>query len=417
MKAFWAIMKKDFIHLTTAVLSSWFGLILILMVSCSGGGDVDASKITVVAQHQAESIPTFVDHVHYAAIDGGGNRTYLNTEFPMSASHILGGIPINTTLILASFHADNEEEFNEVVQPITPLVSYQYNDYIPMEFTPKRLAIVDMDNNTGNILVRGNLPWRLNSNAKDKRKDRHFAYDDINTAMQKRIDQLGINFTFNIEEYELIEFVLHGGSGTGNLDDLTLEMNVLGRPLEDIPCAAPLYPYECKTATWDPKAIYTSMTAEKKPWGLVWWPQPACTNKPCDDTAGMTKKIALTEYQFINTSGYLKELLTTGAVSNKKRLIYFHCVTGSDRTGALHIAYMLDNDPTLTFEQAIARARKGIMQGKDEKDLKNKQLEEDLLPLCTYAGLAYVYCQEKNQDNLKRCDMPNGFQGGATLCK
>ena len=66
----------------------------------------------------------------------------------------------------------------------------------------------------------------------------------------------------------------------------------------------------------------------------------------------------------------------------------------------------------LTFREAIEKAKIGAMQGSDVQ-----QLNPVLVPLCTYVGLAYRYCQEKNQDNLARCgEMPVGLGDNVSLC-
>ena len=47
-----------------------------------------------------------------------------------------------------------------------------------------------------------------------------------------------------------------------------------------------------------------------------------------------------------------------------------------------------------------------------------QQLDPVLVPLCTYVGLAYRYCQEKNKDNLARCgEMPDGLGDNVSLCR
>lgn len=67
----------------------------------------------------------------------------------------------------------------------------------------------------------------------------------------------------------------------------------------------------------------------------------------------------------------------------------------------------------LTFREAIEKAKIGAMQGSDVQ-----QLNPVLVPLCTYVGLAYRYCQEKNQDNLARCgEMPDGLGDNVSLCR
>lgn len=422
-------MKKLFTHMKAFVLFSFFALIISLVFCSAGGVSAASSYRTVVIQHNTESIPATVNYVRYAFIDENGNRSDLTSPFPVSASRTLEGVPINAAYIVAVFHTVDNRVIHEDVMQLSSIRSINVKkegdtcrvnpNYDPMEFKGGRLAIVDMDKdtrtNTGNILVRGNLPWlKKDSN----RMDRYLAYEGIKTKMTERMKKidpgLGDSFTFNIDNYEIIEFALHGGCQTGNYDDVIIEMKALGLGIEDIPCKAPINPADCKVEgkpdyKWNPKEIFKSVNQEKKPWGLVWWPVPACTHTPCDDGAGLSTTIALKEYKFLDTSAFLKELMTTRSASGKPRLIYFHCVTGCDRTGTLHITYILDNTD-YTFRQASEMAIMGAMikKGPDGKNVNVKQLEEELIPMCNYASLAYRYCQEKNKSNPQRLKLQCG---------
>jgi hypothetical protein len=406
-------MKKNFRYSMISALS-FLGFILLTLLSCSGDPSSTQER-TVIVQHHIGDIPDSVDHMHYAAIDDHDNRSYLSTEFPVSDAHLLEGIlGHNTNAIVTEFHSENEEELGEDVQPIffsdsAYSISVRYSR---TDFISKRLAIVDMDAKTGNILVRGNLPLvKKGLNACYHGQDRCFAYDEINIKMKERMQQIDPHFNFNIEEYDVIEFVLH--DNVGNKDELSVEMNTLGLNLDAIVNG---YGYKWPPyddgGDWQPKTIYTSTLPENKLWGLTWWPVYACDTKPCDE---IDTDRGLNKYHFLDASAYLKELLTTPASSGKKRLIYFHCIQGADRTGTLHIAYIMDNNPTLSFADAIDRAWKGKREGSDYPQLDYTQ--DDVKPMCTYVGLAYRYCLEKNRANPAQCDMPGGFGKDATLCK
>jgi hypothetical protein len=422
-------MKKHFLHMKAFVLFSLFGLIILLVVGSAVSVPAATSYRTVVVQHNIESIPSSVTHVRYAFIDENGSRSDMTSPFPVSESRTLEGVPSNAVYIVAVFHTVDNKVIHEDVMPLSSIRSINVKaeedscrvnpNYDPMEFKGGRFAIVDIDKdtitNTGNILVRGNLPWLKKNNS---RTDRYFAYEEIKTKMTERMKKidpgLGDSFTFNIDNYEIVEFALHGGCQTGNYDDVIIEMKALGLGIDDIPCKAPINPAGCTIEgkpdyKWNPKEIFKSIKEEKKPWGLVWWPIPACTHTPCDDGAGLSTTIALKDYKFLETSVYLKELLTTRSASGKPRLIYFHCVTGCDRTGALHITYILDNTD-YTFKQASEMAIMGAMikKGHDGKNVNVKQLEEELIPMCNYASLAYRYCQEKNKNNQQRLKLQCG---------
>ena len=406
-------MNKNFERSMIPVLS-FLAFILLILAGCSGAPS-STSQGTVMIQHQIDDIPDSVDHLHYAALDEHNNRSYLPSEFPLSDLHLLEGIlGYNTKAIVAEFHSENEEELSEDIQPISfgNSANSIFVRYSRTDFISKRLAIVDMDAKTGNILVRGNLPLvKKEMNACYPGQDRCFAYDEINIKMKERMQKTDPGFNFNIEEYEIIEFVLHDNAG--NKDELTVEMNALGLNLDAIVNGYGYKwpPYD-DAGDWKPKTVYTSTLAEKKLWGLIWWPIYACGTKPCNE---IDTDRGLNKYHFLDASAYLKELLTTPASSGKKRLIYFHCIQGADRTGSLHIAYIMDNNPELSFADAIDRAWKGKREGSDDPQLDYTQ--DDVKPMCTYVGLAYRYCLEKNKVNPARCDMPGGFGKDATLCK
>ena len=396
------------------IFAVWLVFAFTVMLNACSNVDTTTWWGTVVVGHQVENLPDSVDHVHYAIIDKNGGQTPLTSEFPVSSQHILQGIPINTTAIVAEFRAENEEVLDEDVQQIsfTASVAYFSPQYNP-EFVDGRVAVVDVDEATGNVLVRGSIPL-----TGDMRDVKSYQYEAIKSIVKEKMKTLDPHFNFEIADYDVIEFVLHDNAT--NAIELNLEMNALGLSLDDIKngWGRKWLPYD-DNSDWEPETIYASILAEKKLGGLVWWPVFACPSKPCDNTNtnysnGLTEtEVALNKMHFIDASAYLKTLLTTPDSSAKKRLIYFHCVTGTDRTGALHITYIMDNNPELTFKEAIEKAKKGAMQGSNVQ-----QLDPVLVPLCTYVGLAYRYCQDKNKDNLARCgEMPDGLGANVSLCR
>lgn len=422
-------MKKLSARAKSSVLFFSLAMLVPLLICSVFAAHAAESHRSVVVQHNVESIPVIVSKVRYAFIDEHGSRSELTPPFPVSESRVLEGVPSQATYIVAVFYTADNKAIHEDMMPLASVRSVSLAggedacrvnpNYDPMEFKGSRFAIVDIDRNTitntGNILVRGNLPWLKKNNS---RTDRYFAYAEIKAKMTERMKKIdtgsGANFTFDIDNYEIIEFALHGGCQTGNYDDVIIEMNALGLGIEDIPCKAPINPADCRIEgrpdySWNPREIFKSIKQEKKPWGLVWWPVPACTHTPCDDGPGLSTAVALKGYKFLETSAYLRELLTTRSASGKPRLIYFHCVTGCDRTGALHIAYILDNSD-YSFRQASEMAIMGAMikNGQDGNNVNVKQLEESLVPMCNYASLAYRYCQEKNRDNRQRLKLQCG---------
>ncbi len=355
--------------------------------------------------YRAGDFPDSIDHAHYSALDADGNTVYTSADRPISDFHRLRNLPGSARTITLEYHTLNHEEMYTETHPIdftaadTVFIAPQYH---APNFDPGRLAIVDEIG--GNLLVRGNFPMVPNDGAIPcyTGQEHCFAYNEFDTRMKELVPG------FDLDEYEIIDVSLIDNRGTR--DELIAEMNSLNRGLADIPYGDSWLPFD-DNGSWDPKTVYISTNAEKKPWGVVWWPIWACPkdHRPCttDDL------VILNRFRFLEAPAYLKELLTTPAPApGKKRLVYFHCVQGTDRTGALHINYIMDNNPGTTFAQAIQRATIGARQGSEEQ-----QLYSPLVPMCTYVGQSYRYCLEKNKANPDICIMPGGFDKDATLCK
>jgi hypothetical protein len=380
----------------------------LLAAGCGGGGGSSTtSSGTIVVRDNAGGIASAATSVRYSGYDANGNLTY-SSQQSVSALRNLAGVPTSTTTLVSEFYSSTEEELSHVASAtsFTDGVSSIVVGRSSTLFLKRRVAIVDMDAATGSILVRGNLPLVTTC---VPGQDRCFAYSDLNA----RIKELLPAFT-SLDDYDVIEFVLHDDAG--NRDELDVEMKALGLGVDQIQCGAKWLPFQgCDE--WDPKTLYASVKQEKKPWGLSWWPMYACGSVPCDNTRevlpGYTEeKVALEKFHFIEASRYLRQLLTTPAA--RKRLIYFHCIQGADRTGSLHMMYMLDGNPTLSFAEACDRAWKGKREGSDEAQLD--YLHDDVKPMCRYVGLAYRYCQETSGNNPGRCDLPDSWES-TTACK
>jgi hypothetical protein len=156
--------------------------------------------------------------------------------------------------------------------------------------------------------------------------------------------------------------------------------------------------------------MYAATDATKKLWGLIWWPMYPCGSKPCDDTIikvdnSTETQIALDKFKFSQAPAHLKTLLTTHSTTAKKKLIYFHCIQGADRTGSLHLAYIMDQNPGITFADALDRVWKGKRQGSEVAQLD--YLHDDVKPMCKFVGTAWRYCQENFTP--ERCGTLNDF--------
>ena len=179
----------------------------------------------------------------------------------------------------------------------------------PPPFLAERVGIVDQIGNT--LLVRGTEPLIT--------EDMHFAYNEIGEA-------IGVD----LEPYDFL--------------DICLIDNVSERwAWEPEVKAFGIDPNKYPTTYWPPylqkgynsKAIIGSkLTTEghSVPAGMIWWPIEGVPN-------GQDGKVELGSpgWNFTGLIDYLIELSTT----LKNTVIYFHCMVGSDRTGAAHIGYLM----------------------------------------------------------------------------
>jgi len=396
-----SMIRRQFIGLVKNAIIIF--LATLFAISCSGDGTESNGAITI--NYTIEDLPVSIDHVHYSGYDLNGDRIYESSEFLMSDTHLLEDVPRSTTSIAIEYHTTTHEKLYKDVQA----VSFSENALIVLlpqyhapAFDPKRLAIVDVYND--NLLVRGNFPFVKkdadNPCHPDFPGQEHcFALEAFTSKMKE------VRKDFDIDQYEIIDFSLIDNQGT--FDELTAEANAIGLGIEDIKCGSHSYWPPYNGCTWDPKTLYISTSSENIPWRLVWWPVYACANPiPCGSDQA---EIGLDRFHFSEASKFLNELLKGSSESGKKRLIYFHCVQGTDRTGALHIAYLMDNNPQMKFTEALEGATKGTKQGSDDQ-----QLDPPLVPMCTYVGLAYRYCQKEYP---KRVDITDDWFNTTSKCR
>jgi len=224
-------------------------------------------------------------------------------------------------------------------------------------------TVVDINVTTGNLLVRGPLPLIVrNGTGNDpvsspcmNSTDWHFAYDELNTTIitspyrpayftdlhRTALDQaLG---TFSLSEYELIVFGLIKNTGADNAY-LTVEIREFGGSYST--CSAPLVPG----------------TIRGQEGYLVWSPVGFCQKAadPADQDDACSGLLFNSTDEFCSYSdliGKISLLMQERAGSGKKRLIYYHCVQGTDRTGGVTIGYLLKNYPKITYLQAVTYAQ------------------------------------------------------------
>jgi hypothetical protein len=336
----------------------WPIAVLVFLLACDSGSQTGA---TVVVTHDTSTIAAGVDHISYAGLDAGGNTIYGPIELDKADSVVLTGN--SSTTVATGCHAT--------------------------EFDPERLAIVDQKA-AGNILVRGNLPMITNSGPDTclPVSQRYFAFNELNSELKKRLGD-----GFDLNAYEIIVMTLIDNES--DLNQFTAELQGFGLTPQNIydaeACSSPYKPIVDFCSSWAPSTHFgTTLTTEgaSHAANIIWWPIYACGNCETNYLRGLDK------YKLIDQPTYLKTLLNGTSLSGKPRLIYFHCMQGTDRTGALHALYMMENDTNLT----LPRAFEIIEKATNSKDI--------LRPACVYAELARYYCLRVNNNDQTKCAMP-----------
>lgn len=340
----------------------------LLALSCAQ--QTDTTTGTVIIQHALTSAG--VDHIHYNGYDSAGVLVYDPPPMEKSSAHILPDMPPSVVLLEALSHtADHEEHASgSFTVKITAGSTILLNNACRTTFDQARTAVVDENVGFGNLLVRGNFPLNCAS-------PRAFAFNDLHTKL-KQIK----GASFNLNDYEIILVALINNAG--NLDDLKSEETIFGLdPNTDINCqnnysdGTPAL-YNCLDN--HRTTPYSAANPFQQPQKFYWWPLWICGADGCTtlDTYGYCKMQDLPRQ--------IHDLINTAPPYNggkTRRLVYFHCEHGCDRTGTIHAAYIMFKDKdtkALTLQKAVDLANASIRQ-------------EDNCMKGGYLALAGKYCQ------------------------
>jgi hypothetical protein len=354
-------------------------VLVVFVLSCTQG--TDNTTATVFVEHTFDSAA--VHHVHYNGYNSSGQLIYDLPAMEKSGAYVLSGLPPDVVLIEALFHtADDEEHATNSfsVNLFAGSVLFLTNS-CRTTFDPARVALVDENTLHGNLLVRGNFPLSCDN-------PRSFAFAKLNT----RLKQLK-GSSFDLNEYEIIIVALINNAG--NLEDLKSEEAIFGlNPVSDIHCqndhgdgTPSLYtcldnyraaPYLAKDPSWQPQKFY-------------WWPLWICGADGCTtlDTYSACKLQDLPKH--MNDLMNAAPPYTGGKT---RRLIYFHCEHGCDRTGTVHAAYAMFKDKDtklLTLQKAVDLANASISQ-------ENNCMKDG------YIAMARKYCQYIYSGDPSRCN-------------
>jgi hypothetical protein len=212
-------------------------------------------------------------------------------------------------------------------------------------FDASRAVVVDENVGYGNLLVRGNFPLDC---------DRSFAFNDLD----KRLKELK-GSGFDLNEYEIAVITLINNAGDKN--DLKAEEAVFG--LGDVNCQDDYSDgtpglYTCLDGFRTKP--YVSSNPVAAPQEFYWWPLWICANG--DYKCASPDTYSYSKLQ--DLPSHMNNLLNaappyTGGKS--KRLVYFHCEHGCDRTGTVHAAYQMFKGK-ISLQDAVNKANQAIGQ-------------------------------------------------------
>lgn len=215
-------------------------------------------------------------------------------------------------------------------------------------------VVVDYAESTGNLFVRGPLPLIVRNGTGQSgncmsQSEWRFAYDELNAMMQNKKTTAPAYFSdskkgalirdmqdFDLDDYRIIEISLldHGEINSIEFDALLREFGGVSST-----CSAPL----------------ADGTIHGQKGNLISSAFAFCPSldQHCNDT------IESDVGDSCSYSGRIDQIITLmneKDPSGKKRLIYYHCVLGSDRTGSITIGYLQKTTPSLSFIHAYRYA-------------------------------------------------------------
>ena len=233
-------------------------------------------------------------------------------------------------------------------------------------FDPSRLAIVDQVN--GTTFVRGNLPLIGD--------DLHFAYDELKTALAKTVD---------LEDRALVVVSLIDNVG----EKWAFLPEIASFGLDPASYPPSVWPPYLNFPGWDPSKMIGNGKLVSKPESVdrqgfaMWWPieglpdggdPKTFLDSPGWDLSGLTDALMRTRQLAQDTRDEnrvgLREVVRDGRGLGGKivnSVIYWHCMNGADRTGALHGAYLM-KAKGLSYTQALDVVSKATTAGAPNAD-------------------------------------------------
>lgn len=265
-------------------------------------------------------------------------------------------------------------------------------------------TVVDINGESGNILVRGPLPLVFRNGPGNSlatapylnQSESRFAYDELNGFIRNGSSPAYFNDSqrdhlsaalqaFDLADYQLIDISLIYNVQHEKvlLDE---EKQAFGGNFST--CTEPL-----KAGTIHGQKGY-----------LIWSPlgtATTCMNISCANPVLYNNAIYNSTGQscsLIGLIGHIDTLMNEQDPSGKKRLIYYHCLFGKDRTGAVTISYLLQGHPDMSYCQALQYA-----EYLGQTSPPPQYFNGATVPLPVAQNLVQAYCAAINGRNCSIC--------------
>lgn len=240
-------------------------------------------------------------------------------------------------------------------------------------------TVVDINETNGNLLVRGPLPLILRdgsdpANGCRNKADWQFAYDNLNAMIKAEKDVVPVYLpdskktfltgemqSFDLADYHVIVISLLNHADNANYFDI--EKAEFGGKFS-----------QCTQEVQEG-------TLRSQPATLIW-----SSVEGCADDYGVCTRLLTKDDENGGTCSYqnlvarMNTLMTEKDLSGKKRLIYYHCTHGSDRTGMVTMGYLM-KAADLSYPDALKYTAN---MGQNSPVIKPHTPKETLQRLATY---------------------------------
>ena len=219
-------------------------------------------------------------------------------------------------------------------------------------------TVVDITEANGNLLIRGPMPLIIRSGKGNdpvvspcmNHADWRFAYDELNTMIKNEKNFAPVYFspgkkaalaadleTFNLDDYEVtvISLLDHGDI---NPSYFASEQQAFGGNYSS-----------CSD-------MVTGGTINGQTGYLIWSTVGFCDGGNNDQCGILLNTDTGTSCSYANLIDKIAAMMAEKSASGKKRLIYYHCVLGTDRTGGVTIGYLQKTIPSMSFAHAVIYA-------------------------------------------------------------